>query len=114
MTHNCVLNYKISVIMPNILNHYPFKLTSNCHNLFHGFGVCVYAVTRVNTHHINAAMLAIMDLVVSDNRAAVCPDLDSRQGITINVVSFDEASAITKNINSTLVAIKNGIAPVFR
>lgn len=63
-------------------------------------------------YHIDAAMLAIMDLVVSDNRAAVRPDLNSCQGVTINVVSFNEASAITKNINATLVTIKNGIAPV--
>lgn len=58
-------------------------------------------------------MLAVMDLVVSDNRAAVRPDLDSCQGITVDVVSFNEASAVTKNINATLVAVKNGIAPVF-
>lgn len=59
-------------------------------------------------------MLAVVNLVVSDNRAAVCPDLDSCQGVTVDVISFDEASAITKNINTTLVAIKNGIAPEFR
>lgn len=58
-------------------------------------------------------MLAVMDLVVSDNRAAVRPDLDSSQGVTVDVVSFNEASAITKNIHTTLVAVKNGIAPVF-
>lgn len=65
-----------------------------------------------NIYHIYSSMLAIMNLVVPDNRAAICPDLDSCQGITIDVVSFNEASAITKNINSTLVTIKNGIAPV--
>lgn len=57
-------------------------------------------------------MLAIVDLVVPDNRAAVCPDLDSSQGIAVDVVSFDEASTITKNINATLVAVINGITPV--
>lgn len=56
-------------------------------------------------------MLAIVDLVMPDNRAAVCPDLNSCQGITIDVVSFNEASAVSKDIHSTLVAIKNGIAP---
>lgn len=65
-----------------------------------------------NIYHIYSSMLAIMNLVVPDNRAAICPDLDSCQGVTIDVVSFNEASAITKNINSTLVTIKNGIAPV--
>lgn len=68
---------------------------------------------HVNIYHIYAAMLAIVDFVVSDNRAAVCPDLDSCQGVTIDVVSFNEASAVTKNINATLVPIKNCIAPVF-
>ena len=58
-------------------------------------------------------MLAIVDLVVSNNRAAVRPDLDSCQGVTVDVVSFNEASAVTKNINATLVAIEDGIAPVF-
>lgn len=65
-----------------------------------------------NIYHIYSSMLAIMNLVVPDNRAAICPDLDSCQGVTIDVVSFNEASAITKNINSTLVTIKNGVAPV--
>lgn len=57
-------------------------------------------------------MLAIVDLVVSDDRTAVRPDLNPCQGITVDVVPFNEASAITKNIHSTLVTIKNGIAPV--
>lgn len=52
-----------------------------------------------------------MDLVVSDYGTAICPDLDSCQGIAIDVISFDETSAIAKNINTPLVAIKNGVAP---
>lgn len=67
-----------------------------------------------NIYHIYATMLAIMDLVVPHNRAAVRPDLDSSQGIAVNVVSFYEASAIAKNINTALVAIINGITPVFK
>lgn len=55
-----------------------------------------------------------MDLVVSDNGTAVCPDLYSRQGIAVDVISFDEASTITENINATLIAIENGIAPICR
>lgn len=65
-----------------------------------------------NIYHIYATVLAVVNLVVPDNRAAVCPDLDSCQGVTVYVVSLNEASAITKNINATLVAIKNSIAPV--
>lgn len=75
-----------------------------------GFQECV---CFVNIYHIDAAMLSIVDLVVSDDRAAVRPDLNSCQGVTVDVVSFNEASAVTKNINATLVAIENGIAPVF-
>lgn len=56
-------------------------------------------------------MLAIVDLVVSDNGTTVCPDLNSCQGIAVDVISFDEASAVAKYINTTLVAVKNGVAP---
>lgn len=58
-------------------------------------------------------MLTIMDLVMSHNRTAVRPDLDSCQGVAIDVIAFNEASAITKNVNATLVAIKDGVTPVF-
>ena len=64
-------------------------------------------------YHIYATMLAIMDLVVSDNRTTVGPNLDSCQGIPMDVISLNKAPTITKNINTSLVAIKNGIAPVF-
>lgn len=64
-----------------------------------------------HSHHIYSAVLAIMDLVVSDNGTTICSDLDSCQGVAVDVISFDEASAIAENINTPLVAIKNGIAP---
>lgn len=63
------------------------------------------------THHVYSAVLAVVDLVVPDNGTAVCPDLDSCQGIAIDVVSFDEASAVPEYINATLVAVENGVAP---
>lgn len=66
-----------------------------------------------NIYHVYAAVLAIVDLVVSDDRAAVRPNLNSCQGITVDVVPFNETSAITENIHSTLVTIKDGVAPVF-
>lgn len=65
-------------------------------------------------YHINATMLAIVDLVMPDNWAAICPDLDSCQGVTVYVISFYEASAVAKNIHASLVAIKNGIGSVFK
>lgn len=63
------------------------------------------------TYHIYSTVLAIMDLVVSDNGTTICSDLDSCQGIPVDVISFDEASAVAKYINTALVAIKNGVAP---
>lgn len=53
-----------------------------------------------------------MDLVVSDNWTAVRPDLYSCQGVAVDVISFNKASTVTENINTTLIAIKNGIAPL--
>lgn len=52
-----------------------------------------------------------MDLVVSDNWTTVRPDLYSSQGVAVDVISFNKASTVTENINATLIAIKNGIAP---
>lgn len=66
------------------------------------------------THHIYATVLAIVDLVVSDYGTAVCPDLDPCQGVAIDVVSFDETSTVAENINATLVAVENGVAPTSR
>lgn len=48
---------------------------------------------------------------MSDNGTTICPDLDSCQGVAVDVISFDEASAVAKYINTTLVAVKNGVAP---
>lgn len=67
---------------------------------------------RHNIYHVYSTVLAVMDLVVSDNWTAVCPDLDSCQGIAVDVISFDEAPTVTENINATLIAIENGIAPI--
>lgn len=53
-----------------------------------------------------------MDLVVSDDWTAVSPNLDSCQGIAVDVISFDEASAVAENINAALIAIENGVAPI--
>lgn len=69
---------------------------------------------QCNIYHVYSTVLAVMDLVVSDNGTAVCPDLYSCQGIAVDVISFDEASTVTENINATLIAIENGIAPIWR
>ena len=75
--------------------------------------VHMLALTKENIHHIYAAMLSVMDLVVPDNGTAVCPDLDSSQRVAVDVISLDKAATVTENVNATLVTIKNGIAPVF-
>lgn len=69
---------------------------------------------RHNIYHVYSTVLAVMDLVVSDDWTAVGPDLYSCQGIAVDVISFDEASAIAENINTALVAVENGVAPISR
>lgn len=65
-----------------------------------------------NIYHVYSTVLAVVDLVVSDDWTAVGPDLYSCQGIAVDVVSFDEASAVAENINTALIAIENGVAPI--
>lgn len=48
---------------------------------------------------------------MSDYGTAVRPDLDPCQRVAIDVVSFDETSTVAENINATLVAVENGVAP---
>ena len=68
-------------------------------------------MSTADIHHIYAPMLAVVDLVVSDDGAAVCPDLDSRQGVAVDVVPLDEASAVAEYVDSSLVPVINGVAP---
>lgn len=67
--------------------------------------------TDTETDHIYSTVLPVVDLVVPDYGTAICPDLDPCQGVAIDVVSFDETSAVAKNINAALVAVENGVAP---
>ncbi len=62
-------------------------------------------------YHINAPMLSIVDLVVSHNGAAVGSDLDSRQGVTIDVITLYQTSSISKYVDPSLVTIKYSISP---
>lgn len=57
-------------------------------------------------------MLSVVDLVVSYDRAAVCPDLDPCQGVTVDIIPLNEASAVTEYVNATLVTVEDGVAPV--
>lgn len=62
-------------------------------------------------YHVDAPMLPIVDFVLSDDRAAVGPDLDPCQGVAMDVVPFDEAPPISKYVNATLITIIDGISP---
>lgn len=41
-----------------------------------------------HVYHVDAAVLSVVDLVVPDNGAAVGSDLNSRQGVTIDVIAL--------------------------
>lgn len=62
-------------------------------------------------YHIDAAMLPIVDLVVPYDGAAVGSDLDSRQGVTIDVVTLYQTSSISKYVHASLVTVENSISP---
>lgn len=51
-----------------------------------------------------------MDLVVPYNRAAVGSDLDSSQGVTVDVVTFYQTSPISKYVHPSLVTVENSIS----
>jgi len=63
------------------------------------------------THHIDSSMLPVMDLVVPYYRTAVRSDLNASQGISINIISLNEAPPISKYVNASLVSIEDGISP---
>ncbi len=65
----------------------------------------------VHAHHIDSSMLPVMDLVVPYYRTAVRSDLNASQGISINIISLNEAPPITKYVNASLVSIEDGISP---
>lgn len=56
-------------------------------------------------------MLTIMDLVVPHDGAAVGSDLDSRQGVTIDVITFYQTPPISKYVDPSLVTIEYSISP---
>lgn len=68
-------------------------------------------IFRKEMYHIDAAMLPIVDLVVPYDGAAVGSDLDSRQGVTIDVVTLYQTSSISKYVHASLVTVENSISP---
>lgn len=55
-------------------------------------------------------MLSIMDLIMPYDRAAVGSDLDSRQGVTINIVTLYQTPAISKYVHTSLVTVEYSIS----
>lgn len=58
---------------------------------------------------VDAPVLAVVYLIVSDDRIAVGADLDACQGISVYVIVLNQTAAFTKNINAALVSIVNFI-----
>lgn len=56
-------------------------------------------------------MLTVVDLVVPYNGAAVGSDLDSRQGVTIDIVTLYQTPSISKYVHPSLVTVEYSISP---
>ena len=63
------------------------------------------------THHINAAMLAMMDLVVSHDGIAVGSYLDASQCIAVDVVILHQAPPLPEYVHAALMPVKYLILP---
>lgn len=59
-------------------------------------------------------MLSIVDLVVSYNGAAVGSDLNSRQGVTIDIVTLYQTPSISKYVHPSLVTVEYSISPGYK
>lgn len=55
-------------------------------------------------------MLSIVDLVMPYNRAAVGSDLDSRQGVTIDIVTLYQTPPISKYVHASLVTVEYSVS----
>lgn len=59
-------------------------------------------------------MLSIVDLVVPYNGAAVGSDLDSRQGVTIDIVTLYQTPSISEYVHPSLVTVEYSISPGYK
>lgn len=62
-------------------------------------------------YHVDAAVLSVVDLVVPYDWAAVGSDLDSRQGVPIDVITLYQTPPISKYVHPSLVSIEYSISP---
>ena len=63
------------------------------------------------TYHVDAAVLTMVDLIMSHYRVAVSADLYARECVAVDVVVLYETAALAKDVHSTLVAVVNLIFP---
>ena len=66
---------------------------------------------RLRTHHVDASVLAVVDLVVPYDRVAVRPDLDARERVAVDVVVLDQAAALAEDVHAALVAVVDLVLP---
>lgn len=56
-------------------------------------------------------MLAVVDLVVAYDGAAVGADLNARQGVAVDVVTLYQTPPISKYVDASLVPVEDGVPP---
>ena len=56
-------------------------------------------------------MLAVVDLVLPYDRAAVCSDLDAGQGVSVDVVALDQSPTVSEYVHATLVSVEYSVSP---
>lgn len=61
--------------------------------------------------YIYATMLSVMDFVMSHYWIASGANLDAGQCIPIDIIVFDQTSALAKNIHATLVTVVDLVFP---
>lgn len=62
-------------------------------------------------YHIDAPVLSIVDLVVPYNGATVGSDLDSRQGITVDIVTLYQTPPVPEYVHPSLVTVEYSVSP---
>lgn len=67
-------------------------------------------VVWTDIYHIDAPVLSIVDLVMPYNRAAVGSDLNTRQGIAIDVITLYQTPSISEYVHTSLVTIEYGVS----
>lgn len=63
-----------------------------------------------STHHVDSAVLPVVDLVVPYDGAAVGSDLDAGQGVAVDVVALYQAPAVPEDVHAALVAVEYGVS----